>query len=203
VGTNRRGGNRRLQKDLVVVVSQGGQTEPRYFDHFRKKDSNFVLRIEATKGLDPISLIKHAKYLKEEFYKLGRNDRIYCIYDVDSSPENQLWDAQRLASKNNVKACVSNPCFEIWYLLHYRYTTACLNSYDDVKRELLSYISDYDKNKDIFYGLHPHQTKAISHAKLLEKYHQREGTASIRNRSPSTQIYVLVEYLNELSCYQI
>ncbi len=199
MSANRRGGNRRTQKNLIIIVSQGKQTEPKYFNHFNKKDSHFILKVEPTNGLDPISLMNHAKYLKEEFYHLGRNDRIYCVYDVNSSPEKQLGDAQKEASKNNVKVCVSNPCFEVWYLLHYRYTTACLNTYDDVKRELLSHISNYEKNKDVFDELCPLQAKAISHAKLLEQHHQREEVVSICRRRPSTQIHILVEYLNKLS----
>jgi hypothetical protein len=199
VGSNRRGGNRRPQKNLIIIVSQGGQTEPKYFDHFKKKDGNFVLKIQPTSGLDPISLMRHARNLKKEVYDFGRNDRIYCVYDVDCSPEKQLVDAQGIASKNNIKICVSNPCFEIWYLLHYKYTTSSLNSYNDVRRELLRYISDYDKNKDVFGGLQPLQPKAISHAKLLEQQHKRDEIESIRGQKPSTQIYALIEYLNKLS----
>lgn len=199
MGTNRQGGNKRPQKNLIIIVSQGGQTEPKYFNHFKKNDGNSVLKVELAKGLDPISVVRRAKYLKEEQYVLGRNDKIYCVYDVDNSPEEQLNEAQKLANKNNVKACVSNPCFEIWYLLHYRYSTAAFNSYEDVKRELLGYISDYDKNKDVFIRLQLHQEKAISHAKNLEQHHSRGEIASIRGRNPSTQIHDLVGFLNKIS----
>lgn len=198
MGTKRRSGNKRPQKNLIIIVSQGKQTEPKYFNHYIKKESSFVLKTEPTNGLDPVSLVKHAKYLKEEFYVLGPRDKIYSVYDVDRFPERQLKQAQELAGETNMKTCVSNPCFEIWYLLHYKYSTSSLNSYDDVKRELLRYISDYDKDKDVFSELRQYQAKAISHAKRLDEHHKREEISSICGCNPSTQIYQLIEYLNKL-----
>lgn len=53
----------------------------------------------------------------------------------------------KLARQNNISVFLSNPCFEIWYLLHFRYSTKLYGSNEEVIKELGSYISDYSKVK--------------------------------------------------------
>jgi hypothetical protein len=193
-----RKGNYRKQKNLIVIVSQGLETEPNYFKHFNKCGCSFLLKIKA-KGKDPISLIKYAKFLKENEFALSRKDKIYCIYDVNSTSEKSLKDAQELAEKNGLISCISNPCFELWFLLHFAYSTSGFSSYSDVKRDLIKHISRYDKNMDVHDQLLSKQPSAIRHAKELDDHHKRVGICSIRGCNPSTDIYKLVEYLNKLS----
>ncbi len=193
-----RKGNYRKQKNLIVIVSQGLETEPNYFKHFHKENSQFLLKIKA-KGKDPISLMKYAKFLKENEFALSRNDKIYCIYDIDSTPEKLLKNAQQLAEKYGLISCISNPCFELWYLLHFAYSTSCLNSYSDVMSDLSKHMQNYGKNVDVHDQLLSMQPNAIRHAKMLDEHHKRVGICSIRGCNPSTEIYKLVEYLNKLN----
>lgn len=192
-----RKGNYRKQKNLIIIVSQGLETEPNYFKHFTKENNSFLLKIKA-KGKDPISLMKYAKFLKDDF-ALSHKDKIYCIYDVNSTSEKSLKDAQELAEKHGLISCVSNPCFELWFLLHFAYSTSWFNSYSDVKSNLIKHISRYDKNMDVYDRLLSKQPDAIRHAKKLDGHHKRVGSCSIRGCNPSTEIYKLVEYLNKLS----
>ena len=46
-----RKGNYRKQKNLIVIVSHGLETEPIYFKHFNKEDGAFVLKISQQRGL--------------------------------------------------------------------------------------------------------------------------------------------------------
>jgi len=193
-----RKGNYRKQKNLIIIVCQGLETEPNYFRHFSKENGSFLLKIKA-KGKDPISLMKYAKYLKENEFALSRNDKIYCIYDVNSTSEKSLKIAQELAKNIGLTPCISNPCFELWFLLHFAYSTSGLSSYSDVKRDLIKYISRYDKSMDVHDQLLPKQPNAIRHAKELDNHHKRVGICSIRGCNPSTEIYKLVEYLNKLN----
>lgn len=47
-------------------------------------------------------------------------DKIYCIFDRDkqSFTKKQFRTAIELCRKNNFVLCISNPCFELWLLLH-------------------------------------------------------------------------------------
>lgn len=192
-----RGGGRRKQKNLVVIVTQGKKTEPIYFNHFKGIKSNYSLIIKPLAN-DPISLIDYAKNLMDEQFDFGPRDKLFCVYDVNSTPEAQLVEAKNRAKKLVIRVCVSNPCFELWYLLHFILHASCIDSYSDIKVELLKYISNYDKDKDVFVQLQSKQHFAISNAKRLDAHHEREKTDSIRRRNPSTQVHNIVEYLNKL-----
>ena len=158
-----------------------------------------MIRIHKEAGKDPITIIKTAKYLKESLYEGAIIEKIYCVYDVDSTPEKSLKLSEDMAGKNSLITCVSNPCFEIWFLLHFKYSTSNFCSYDKVRDELLKHIPEYAKNKDVFEKLQPNQQNAIANAKRLKKYHNDLGTdSSIRRCDPSTQVYELVEYLNNM-----
>jgi len=104
-----------------------------------------------------------------------------------------------MANKSNIIACISNPCFEVWFLLHFSYSTRCLNVFEDVKMELLKYMPDYEKNKDVYHKLQPYQDKAIMNAKKLESHHKNEGKTKVRDCNPSTRVHELVEYLDKLT----
>lgn len=189
----KRKGNFGRQNKVVLIITE--KTEKIYFENFKKLKRGINVEIRKDTGSDPITLVKFSNKIKNDYDV----DRIYCVYDVNSTDEDSLIEAQRLASNSGINSCVSNPCFEIWFLLHFDYSTTTLSSYSDVKRELSRYLSDYEKNKNVYGRLQSLQAKAISHAKQLELHHKRECIASIRRCNPSTQIYMLVEYLNSLS----
>jgi len=188
-----RKGNFRRQNRVVLIITE--KTEKIYFENFKKLKRGINVEIRKDAGSDPITLVKFSNKIKNDYDV----DRVYCVYDVDSTDEDSLIEAQRLASNFGIISCVSNPCFEIWFLIHFSYSTTSLSSYGDVKRELSKYLSDYEKNKNVYGRLQSLQAKAILNAKQLEQHHKRECIASIRRSNPSTQIYMLVEYLNSLS----
>jgi hypothetical protein len=189
--TFKRKGNFRKQNKAILIIAE--KTEKIYFENFKKLKRGVNVEIRKDSGSDPITLIKFSNRIKEEYDV----DRVYCVYDVDSTDEGALIEAQNLASEFGISTCISNPCFEIWFLLHFQYSTASLDSYSDVKRELLKYLADYDKNKNVYDKLQLLQAKAIRHAKQLEEHHKQECITSIRRCNPSTQIYVIVDYLNK------
>lgn len=191
----KRRGNFRDKNKIVLIITNGEKTEPIYFENFKKNNRSIKIEIRKESGSDPVTLIKFAMRVKDAY----DTDRIYCVYDVDRSSDELLNRAKNLADKCGMEACVSNPCFEIWYLLHYANSTSMFYSYEDVERKLLDYIPDYKKNLDIYPRLRHLQQDAISNAKGLMEYHAEEGnTSSIRLCNPSTRVYELVEYLNNI-----
>ncbi|WP_278319566.1 RloB family protein [Clostridium tepidiprofundi] len=78
-------------------------------------------------------------------------DRVWCVFDVDinyntnraiQSKIEEIQKAKKIADKNKIKLGISNPCFELWYLLHFEYTTANFKNYDAVKKRLSRYIDN-------------------------------------------------------------
>ena len=94
----------------------------------------------------------------------------YCIFDTDVNPKKDLLitKAIEIAEQNNIIPIVSSPCFELWFLLHFDYTTARLNNSEVCKR-LLKFCPKYSKSYNIFPELFDKLNKAINNSKKLEK----------------------------------
>lgn len=87
---------------------------------------------------------------------------------------------------------------EVWFLLHFRYTTKEYANGDAVISDLKKCIPEYEKNKDI-YGLCRFRTKdAISNADRLVKYYGDKTWPSI-NCNPRTDVDGLVPLLEQIN----
>jgi hypothetical protein len=193
---------KRNQYDRILIVSEGEKTEPIYFKELRKdlllNQLNVVID-DRKKGLDPKSLVEYAITL---YKKDSDFDHIFCVFDKDKhTTYYQALDIiqnKQLKGNCQLHSITSVPCFEIWLLLHFVYTTrsfetACNDSNCDlVIREITKrgYIINYEKGKTIYSHLRGWTDNAIQHAKQLEDFHKTSGTDN-----PSTKMFVLVEYL--------
>lgn len=67
---------------------------------------------------------------------LQDDDVAYCVFDtgIDLNKNKIIEEAIRLAMKNHIKIITSSPCIELWFLLHYDYTTANMSSESVIKR---------------------------------------------------------------------
>ena len=203
-----RGRNKRVPHPVVIIVCEGEKTEPTYFKHFKKRDK--LLRIEIVKGAKGTSyqaLINTALEAKERHVSKTESEwAVWCVSDVDadiktpynqSSKNSQLKEYAKKAANNGFKIALSNPCFELWFLLHFTYTTGSLQNYSAVSRKLSEYLPQYEKNSDIFNLLLDKQKTAINHAKKLKAFHIEQGKPDYMNSSvnPSTAVWELVEAL--------
>lgn len=114
----------------------------------------------------------------------SRYDKNFLLYDFDS---NEF--IQRLKSINNAILLVSNPCIELWFLLHYRNQIAALDCNNCIK-DLTGFIGKYKKgelNNLLKDKLWQTRFEAIKRAKKLNEFD-----------NPSTSIYRLIEDLENL-----
>lgn len=106
----------RDQRRVVRVLTEGEVTEPAYL---RVMASETVrLDIGRTGGFVPMSLVRRArKEAKANRRARGEGfDEIWCVFDRDEHPN--LEQAMREARDSGVCTALSNPCFEVWLLLH-------------------------------------------------------------------------------------
>ena len=124
---------------------------------------------------------------------LKRGDRIWCVYDVNSNKDEIIKKAKREADKSKIEVILSNPCFELWYLLHFEFSTAYISTGQAVQRLGEKYIPNYQKNQSYFDQLKPHLSKAIKNAQKLNGFHEGNQTLLFSTESnPSTQVFRLV-----------
>jgi hypothetical protein len=188
--------------DVILIVCEGGKTEPNYFTELKKafRLSNANVRICGC-GSDLLSVVDFAI---ETFRQEQEFDRVYCVFDRDRhTTYNTSLDRvrrARLGKGSKIFAIPSIPCFEFWLLLHFTYTTRPFDApagesvCAKVIEELMNHLPAYQKgDQDIFNKMQDKLDNAITTARRVEQFHQTSGTDN-----PSTLVYSLVEYLRDL-----
>lgn len=100
------------EKPTILIVCEGENTEPSYFNQFRVTSAT-VKSVGA--GYNTVSLVARAIQLSKE----GNYDRIWCVFDKDNFPDANFNNAIKLANKNNFGIAYSNQAFEYWLILHF------------------------------------------------------------------------------------
>lgn len=59
-------------------------------------------------------------YKEQHHNELDQNDELWAVIDHDGRPEKVLNNVAREAKKENYCLADSNPCFELWLLLHHK-----------------------------------------------------------------------------------
>ena len=201
--------NSRKEKPLVLIVPEGTETEKAYFQHFNRPEKPVKIKIVENSSdgakTDYASLIKKAVGYKNKYsLSIAKGDSVWVVADGDvdyntpgavEAKEKALFEARNAAEKNGISILISNPCFELWYNLHFEYSTGFIKDYPSMRDKILPYLPDYEKNKDVFDQLSEKTDTAIEHALRLEAFHKGNGEKSPFNLgvNPFTEIYRLVE----------
>lgn len=201
VDQKKRGKVSRKAKKIILIGAEGkNQTERKYFKAFNQVQSEYKIMAGKGNNTDPVGVVEDLlKSAKQEELDLKDGDILTCFIDVDfkNGRDQELRAAMKLARQNNISVFLSNPCFEIWYLLHFRYSTKLYGSNEEVIKELSSYISDYSKSKDVYDVIENKIDQALLNTKRLESYHLENGTNDRLKKLPSTEAYKLIEMILE------
>ena len=123
----------------IVIAMEGNRTEPLYFNEAKKKFRSSAVKVEllTRDALDtrsaPVHVIEQLNRYKKN-NRLLDSDELWLVIDRDRWPEEQLHDVATRCSTSRYNLGVSNPCFEIWLVLHYE----DLSGIDDTEKETLS-----------------------------------------------------------------
>jgi flavin-binding protein dodecin len=117
-----------------------------------------------------------------------RYDEIWCVFDVDDHP--LIPEATDQAKANGIELAISNPCFELWALLHFQDQQAHIER-GKVQHLCATHMPRYEKKLD-YEILRPKYSNAVKRAEDLERLHESRGTAGA---NPSTTVYRLVELI--------
>lgn len=180
--------NRRTPKTAYAVVGEG-ITEYYYFNNLKQveelhlKSKSFTIKPDKPKTSNFKEIIAKARELIEKGY-----DKVFCVLDLDYiNNQNVIEEYKKrrdAASKNGkIMFVESMPCFELWLLLHYRYTSQEFQNDDAVGKMLKCEIAQYSKSQKFWetanlYGvLKPKLKDAIAHSKRLDKSESTSKTA--------------------------
>lgn len=201
-GLKKRGMQTRKRFPVIFIVCEGEETEPKYFSHFNKRYSGAKVRIKTSLYKNAEKLVKNAEtIIGKNIYAPEDGDTMWCVFDCDANTDEALRSAFAFAKKHGYKIIFSNPCFELWFLLHYIDQNGYLKDCDAVLKKLTNKdkLPGYHKNTDVYQILLPMQNKAIMRASnryiLLKK---RNKQFLSRSSNPATNVFSIVEYLNQI-----
>ena len=167
----------RKEKPMIIITAEGrNETEAQYFDGFRTPDCPYIIKFHKAGHLtDPTKLAESIrKRWDAEEADERTGDMAFVVVDLDNNEE-KAKEIQQVEARNRVeKFIVSNPCFEVWFLLHYEYSTRSYMSADAVIKELRKHYPGYEKTSDMYPILLDKVDDAITNAEKLEDYHNAE-----------------------------
>lgn len=107
---------------LVVIAAEGRDTENIYFEAMKTKLSAENVHVEVLHRCDnessPNNVYKQIRGFME-LYNIEQDDELWVVVDHDKWTDKMLSSvAQYCSQNNNQKFCLSNPCFELWLILH-------------------------------------------------------------------------------------
>lgn len=193
-------------KKPVLIVCEDGKSSVFYF-LAKIKDLRLHpadVEVSGKSGSAPVSVVEYALERKKQNQREAKRngtepyDKIYCVIDVDDHPK--LAEAIDTGLANGLIPIVSNECFELWYLLHFiDYSTKSRNR-KELAQELKKYLGkEYDKaDKTIYYIIKNREAHAIEVSKKLLERAIDESEQRRPYRNPSTEVHLLIEYLNSL-----
>jgi hypothetical protein len=192
----------RLSKTTVLIQGEEKETEPNYFNGLRKDgqiSKQFKVTVKKGPGYSAINIIRKAiKHIRRAKSRGEDYDEVWCVLDVESpSRRKSLNDALELAEANDITTCLSNPCFEVWFLSHFERKATAYPNCSAVVRKLDKYWhnNNFQKgDKNTYERLASKTGKAINYAMWIrEKHHGLSKHTADCNSS--TDVYKLVQYL--------
>ena len=114
----------RQSKPMVLVATEGKETEPIYFEELKKQFRDVVTVLVSAGKVGQSNPQRVLKRLHEEMAKRAawsKRDQAWLVVDTDawSTAERQEIEAA-VAGDPRLHLSTSNPCFELWLLLHFR-----------------------------------------------------------------------------------
>jgi len=192
---------------LIVIAAEGTETEERYFedlaagDAYRNRRVHVEILKRPTTASSPDHIIEQLDAFRKE-YKLKQADELWMVIDFDRWGNRKLSRISTQCMQKQYLLAVSNPCFELWLLLHIKsldeYTDTELKELaanEKVNRartrleiELSRLLGGYDKSNLDSSRFIPFIEVAIGRAKALDILPQQRWPTQI-----GTRVYKLAE----------
>lgn len=111
----------------IYIVCEGLNTEPDYFEQCAAHYGNGLVKVRPVPAAGvPLTIVQTAKELRERLLREKNRQRsknsfdscfrVWAVFDRDEHPE--IERALAMAAESRIEVGFSNPCFEIWPLLH-------------------------------------------------------------------------------------
>jgi RloB-like protein len=188
------------RRKRFLLYCDGEVTEPNYFTDFARFLRSQLIEVEIAperrkdpKRLFELALARRAEADREAKRERDLNlryDEVWIVFDCDDRPG--VTDVVRQAESNGLGTAFSNPCFELWLLLHfqdhYSFVTT-KQAQAAVRRHVPAYVKHMEYTK-----LEGKAGDALKRAARLESTARENGHVL---GNPTTSVWQLIVRLCE------
>lgn len=188
----------RQRRRRFLIYCEGEVTEPAYLLDIRNYLRSPLIDIvigpkygRDPKGLVELAIAHRARARRQARLEGDENllyDEVWCVCDVDE--HRRLPDARQQARAHSIELAISNPCIELWFLLHFSNRSAYIER-KAAQSALKARVPGYEKEID-FSVLKGKCGKAKSRAEQLDARAARIGD---QYGNPTTGMWRLVARL--------
>jgi len=182
--------HRREPRVKITIFSEGAVTEPDYLGRFAAEVR--VKLLFGKKGGKPADLVEAAIAARRATRSDGfsGDHEIWAVFDRDDHPHTP--ELRRRAAENGVRVAFSEPCFEIWALLHRPDGLGPMTSREAIER-VCAHLPSYRREKRLDYdALRPHHDAAVARAERLRAAREQDG-----GTNPYTDVDVLLRLVRD------
>lgn len=195
---------------LVVIASEGKDTERIYFNALAKEYANPRVHVCILERRDveknnssPKHVLEQLKNYKSQ-YDLEQDDELWLVVDKDHWTDGMLSQVATACMQDvSMRMALSNPCFEVWLLLHLEDVTSLTseerklwmknsrkskNADSYLKVRLRQKMGSYHESDYDALALIKHVETAIGRARSLDKRTEDRWPQTL-----GTRVYLLAE----------
>ena len=187
----------------IYVYCEGRITEPEYirayYTHFCTKKKVVLFPVKVGEG-NPKTLVEKCTQKFNELKKSAKRDsyeKNTVLAWVEIEEQYHIEEAIRLAKGIGIEVAISNPCFEVYGLMHETVYDKPLTRFE-AQELLASLMPGYHHKHAPRFNWAWCSSKvecAIQHSTLARKRREEEGT-SFPKRNPSSDFHRLLNSLN-------
>jgi hypothetical protein len=155
-----------------------------------------LVTIDPFRG-SPLQLVERAvetRRIEIKDARRGRgraHDQIWCVFDIDEHPN--VPQAIDLARRHEIDLSISNPCLELWFLLHFQDQTGYIDRFEAQRRAQAHLKCGKVLTDKALAELERRYADALKRAIKLDSKHRGDGSAPGAN--PSSGIWRLIDVI--------
>ena len=204
-GAVRRPRRPKTRRKRFLVYCEGRETEPSYLRGLIQFLRSPLIEIEiGEEQRDPKGLVELAKATRDQAKRAAKRekddsllyDEVWCVFDVDR--HTRLPDAVQQAAACSIDLAISNPCFELWILIHFRDQWAYISG-GEAQSGVRRIIRSYEKKVD-YTWITGKGAAAIGRAMAMDRRAKESGGKLV---NPTTGMWRLVTELCKLADFPV
>ena len=194
--TRRRVGQRE-RSTVIRVLTEGEVTEREYLSLICRDSVKLQFGKSSSAPIQMINQAKRDRSVDRRTRPVNRSfDEIWCIFDRDD--HKRFDQAIRAAARAGIQIAVSNPCFELWLVLHVSDQTAHISTAGaQTRAKELNLVDGKHLSSERLNMWRSSYHEAKGRAVGLDKMHQRNG--SLLGSNPSSGVWRIADRLQDPS----